>query len=241
MFSCLSDLGDSASAPSQPLAAIQRTLSGDASGWAGFLRPTADLAIVVIAAEDDASGVAGVVDPVSKTVDFLRGLKNHSDQVTVGVVGPSAHCPSNDAEGTFPPRLNALAQAFGPLGIYYPICGTDYLPALLPVLTWFGTGTLPPCIVRVRDVDPATPGLQADCRVVSTVSQADGPSITVSLPNCDEGPPPCWRLSSSPSCADTLALSINNYGPAYCAASAVSTHFECLGCLDPNDPACAAP
>lgn len=239
MFSCLSDLGDSASAPSQPFAALQRTLSGDALGWAGFLRPTADLAIVVIAAEDDASGMAGVVDSVSNTVDFLRGLKTNSDQVTVSVIGPSIHCPSNDVEGTFPPRLNAFVDALQ--GVYYPIWGTDYTRALHNVLASFGKGTSPTCIEGVRDVDPATPGLQADCRVTSSVSQADGSSTTVSLPSCDEGAPPCWSLMSSFfTCVHTLAIYVN-HGPDYCAASAISTRFECVGCLDPTDPACTAP
>jgi hypothetical protein len=242
-FSCLGDFGESGCAPAQPFAAIERTLSQPLPGWEGFLRPTAQLAIVVLTASEDASGPAAAPDPVSRTVDFLRGLKvDPASQILVSMIGP-ADCTATADPGVVPPRLLAFAESFGANALYYPVCADHFGPALATVVQRLDVLIKPPCFERVRDIDPATPGLQPECVVTDTVAQPDGSSTTTLLPSCDQSSPPCWSLRSgagSIGCGDKLVVSVD-HGSSYCPDNVVRTRFECVGCLDPNDPACAQP
>ena len=242
-FSCLADFGSSSCAPAQPFAAVERTLGPPSPGWAGFLRPNAYLAIVVLTASDDASGPAGVPDPVSQTIDLVRGLKSDpASQIMVSVIGPADCTPAADP-AAIPPRLLAFVESFGGNGLYYPICGGHYAAALNTVAQKLAVFISPPCFEGVRDIDLVTPGLQAECVVTDTVAQPDGSSTTTLLPSCDQSAPPCWSLDTSSSpweCPGKLVVSVDR-GPAYCPDNTASARFECVGCLDPNDPACALP
>jgi hypothetical protein len=69
-FSCLARVGSAGCEPSQPLAALRRALGGDARGGAlagqsAFLRASATLQVVIVAAQDDASGSPGRWKPAN--------------------------------------------------------------------------------------------------------------------------------------------------------------------------------
>jgi hypothetical protein len=228
-LACLADLGTAGCPPAAPLAALLRVLSSPSPppGWETFLRPDAYLMVVVVAAGDDASGFA-----VSGLVDDLRGLKTDPvNQILVSVVGPATA-----------PRLTEFAQSFGG-NAWYQTIGTAGLAGALAALDWRPEPIGPLCLDGVRDTDPATPGMQADCAVEDFMPSPDGTPVATVLASCDDAPPPCWRISpgtTGDGCDGRLTFSVDR-GPDYCPASNIVTRFECLGCLDPADPACAGP
>jgi hypothetical protein len=221
----------------QPLAAIEGVLGKPSAAWDGFLRPWAGLQIVVIAATDDASGTEEPT-PVSRTVDLLRGLKPDGE-VFVSVIGPG-ECSAAPATPAAAPRLLDLAAAFGDRGFYQPLCGGDFGAALLLVSARLAILRDPACFGPVRDADPGTPGVQAECAVTDTITAPDGATTTAVLPGCDRAPPPCWRLQPTDACPDRLALSVERPS-AFCADSSSNISISCVGCIDANDPACAVP
>ena len=83
--------------------------------------------------------------------------------------------------------------------------------------------------------------MQADCAVteVTWESYRDDPQVA-QLPSCDDAPPPCWRMDSFNGCRGGWKGTIN-HGADWCPLVATQTTYECLGCINPNDPACAAP
>jgi hypothetical protein len=98
------------------------------------------------------------------------------------------------------------------------------------------------CLPGVRDIDPTTPGIQAACAVEETVTRTDGSSTTTVMPSCDEAGPPCWRVSHDAIFATICPTSfVVERAAGYCPDWFTRTHVECLGCLDPADPACAPP
>jgi hypothetical protein len=61
------------------------------------------------------------------------------------------------------------------------------------------------------------------------------------LPTCDAAAPPCWRFATAPSnCYGGRGWIFEVERPTdWCEEAGVDLKIECLGCAEPNDPACA--
>jgi hypothetical protein len=231
-FACLADLGTAGCAPGQPMAALRRVFQAPPPGWEDFLRPTAYLEIVIVSADDDASGTA-----VSETVDLLRGLKEDpASTIAVAAIGPG-ECAADASAAPPAPRLRELARSFGANGLVAPLCAQS-VESALAFLNGYTLDVGLMCLQGVADTDSATPGLQPNCTVEDTVTRPDGSETTL-LPRCDEAPPPCWRAGATNPFSCGAVFDIDR-GPDFCPQWSTYTRIECLGCLDPNDPACAA-
>jgi hypothetical protein len=239
-LSCLADLGTAGCTPARPLAVAREILEASSvagSGWTGFLRPTATLLLIFVAGQDDASGPANDLTDVAAFASYVRTLKSDPpDQILVLATAPATACTIPFA--TAAPRLSAFVSAFNGLGA----CTVDLATALYSLL--FGGPqpfTQPRCLAGVRDTDPATPGLQADCVVDERVSATDGFWSESLLQSCDVSAPPCWVFTPGDDdngCPGRLAFSIQrpaDFCPQDAVVFAVAT---CLGCVDPEDPAC---
>jgi hypothetical protein len=232
-FTCLGDLGAANCGPAQPLAAALGWLAGPArAGWEGFLRPDAYLMIVVVATTDDASGPPGSPTPVVAMANTLKSLKPDPSQVLVSVLGPTG-CVAGDMPD---PRLHEFVNQFGANGLYLPLCGGDLGAALDRVVSYVGDFA-PPCLRKVRDMDPGTPGLQASCVAESHSLQPDHSIRNAPLPLCDDSPPPCLHLAPSGGFCDGYSPWVENTLD-WCVAAGINFSIECISCADPNDPAC---
>jgi hypothetical protein len=231
-FTCLADLGTAGCAPAQPLAAIRSFFAAPPAGWEGFLRPDAYLEIVIVAAADD-----GGTEPAATTADAVRALKpdDPAAKILVAVVAPPTCGAAESAPAAS--RLVDFVSSFGGNGIYTALCAGS-LVNTLSVFRTIQVEVAPVCLSGVRDVDPATPGLQPDCVVEDTITR-DGAAATSVLPDCDVASPPCWRLAAGTGCAAGALTFTVDRGTDFCSEWSTATHVECLGCVDPADPACA--
>jgi hypothetical protein len=232
-FTCLGGLDTADCGPIQPLAVAVRTLASPAAGWQGFLRPDAALMVVVIATSDDASGAPGSPTAVADIVARLKALKADPSEVLVSVIGPGS-CPG-DAP---PPRLLELVNSFGANGLIMGLCSAPLSAALDRAFECISSELEPACVANVRDTDPQTPGLQADCTVTSLSRNPDGSTTQSVLPSCDVGAPPCWRFVPSTCTGPGWRFDVQQ-PPDWCAEAGVNVTIECLGCADAHDPACA--
>lgn len=242
-LSCLGDLGTTGCAPAQPLTVAREILEASSvagSGWTGFLRPTAYLLLIFVAAQDDASGPADDLADVTAFASYVRGLKSDPRyQIFVSAIAPSATCASGPTIAA--PRLSAFVSAFGFNGIEGCTAG-DLVSDLGALLYHDGEMGPPRCQTGIRDTDPATPGLQADCVVEDSVTSTAGFWSESLLKSCDVSAPPCWAFTLGDSkCPGKLAFSVER-DSGFCPQdiSAV-TYVTCLGCVDPADPACQLP
>jgi len=230
-FGCLADLGADDCGPVQPLSAAVTMLSGPPpAGWEGFLRPEAYLVVVVVAAADDASGPSGSPTPVLDMVASLKALKPDPSQVGVSVIGP-AECGASVQPY---PRLTEFANQFGANGLLIGLCSDALSKALDRVLEYTTDSLQPPC-VQVRDTDPTQPGLQASCSVVDYVTDQSGNESAAVISSCDVSAPPCWSLTPNGTCSRFWI----DRGPDFCDEASTRGTVECVGCAEPNDPACA--
>jgi hypothetical protein len=123
-------------------------------------------------------------------------------------------------------------------------CAADDLVGGVEALTYTGELPVPQCTDGIRDTDPSTPGLQADCSVDDAVLSNDG--VWSHTPRYRAAPsrPPCWSFTvsgeTSGRCAGKLLLDVDR-GPGVCPQSPTSTLVSCLSCVDPQDPACRTP
>jgi hypothetical protein len=233
---CMAGLGAADCGPIQPLAAAVHALTSPPAGWEGFLRPDAALLIVIVAASDDASGPPGAPTPVADVVARLKALKDDPTLVMASVIGPG-NCPGD----TPPPRLLEFVQTFGANGEILGLCSAPLSAALDRAHEYISIDISPPCIANVRDTDRETPGLQADCTVESRSRTPDGSTAVSPLPTCDAAAPPCWRFATAPSnCYGGRGWIFEVERPTdWCEEAGVDLKIECLGCAEPNDPACA--
>jgi hypothetical protein len=239
-FACLANLGDASTGSLEPIAALRRALDpGGGQALADFLRPRAFLQIVIVSAQDDAG-----TTPVDDVVQFLKSLKEDPSYVLVSVVGPPLDC-GDAAPERLPPRLGELMTAFDPNGLYAALCWDSAVSAALQRL-FLRNGTFSgvACFPAIRDTDPTTPGLQPDCVFVDhAYPEVDGgfssTSVDRVLPDCDHGPPPCWRLMpATAACGAGGAAVLFDHGPDWCAQEDMYTSITCLTCLHADDPAC---
>jgi hypothetical protein len=244
-FACMARFGVTSCATSQPLAAMRRALGGDAqggglSGRSPFLRASAVLQVVIVAAQDDASGSASAPADVGSFVALLKALKGDPDRVMVSVIGPSSSCVSDARPATTAPRLTALVGAFGSHGLYVPSCSDSPLAALMELTSQLAILTAPPCLGGVRDNDLALDGVQPTCAVEDRSEQLDGSFTDAVLPSCAtvDSPGPCWGLDANPTfCPAGLLLNVHR-GASGCPELSTITRVSCVGCLDAHDPAC---
>ena len=242
LFPCLGDFGATSAAPAQPLAALRQVLASPPPGWEGFLRPGATLVIVIVAGEDDASP-----DDVASTVDFVRSLKADPSNTILlsAVVPPTTDCAAVPALVSMPPRLSAFVESAGASGLIDAICDSGGRNALDTLGQKLAILLGPACVPGVRDNDPATPGMQAACAVDETIENYDGSRATSILPSCDAAAAPCWSFRPPAAgeggfCPGGWIFEITRPG-GYCPAEYTRTHIQCVGCADPDDPACAPP
>ena len=237
-FRCLADFGAAGCGPLQPLEAMRRALT---DGPAGFLRYDADLMVVIVAGADDASLQFAEVAPVASYVDFLRSLKpNPSNQLLVSVVGPrppeGAAVSASDA-----PRLLEFVSAFRRGGVYLSLGDPNLLAAFQRLEDRTPLHGAPRCVAGVQDTDAARPGLQPVCDVVERTAEAGSWGPPATLPSCEDAAPPCWRLTVDTTlCPGRAELTVER-GADWCRRESITTSLSCLGCVDPRDPACAAP
>lgn len=245
-LSCLGDLGTTGCGPAQPLTAAREILTASSvagSGWTGFLRPNAYLLLIFVAAQDDASGPSDDLTDVTAFASYVRGLKVDPYQILISAIATSASCAGGST--TAAPRLSAFVSAFGSNGIEGCTPG-DLVSDLGSLLFWNGGEGQPKCLTGIRDTDPATPGLQADCVVEDRVTRTDGFWSENLLQSCAVSTPPCWAFTpgtggSAGACPGRLLFTVER-GSDFCPQdSDISTVATCLGCLDPADPACQLP
>jgi hypothetical protein len=153
------------------------------------------------------------------------------------VIGPG-DCAAGDVQG---PRLLDLAGEFGANGLYMNLCNDPIANALDRIFAASNVGLAPPCLTEVRDTDATTPGLQEQCTVIQRTSYYDtGTTIEQKIPNCDDGPPPCWQHPQAEACAGGTGWAFNIDGAQNeCVDGSIRIEVECLSCADANDPACA--
>jgi hypothetical protein len=236
-FACLGDLGVASCAPSQPLAAAQRFLTGaPLPGWEGFWRADAHLVIVIVTAQDDASGPPDALTPVLEIAAAIKATTGDPYRFSVSVIGPGGDCAAGEQPG---PRLLDFVEEFGATGLYLPQCGGEFTRLVQRFGEVSNIGIPRACVSNVRDIDPATPGLQPDCSVEDLARTPGGTRTASRLPSCDESTPPCWRLTPEGACGG-YSLSIERAAD-FCAESGLAGTIECLACADPGDPACNPP
>jgi hypothetical protein len=242
-LSCLGDLGTAGCAPAQPLTVAREILEASSvagSGWTGFLRPDAYLLLVFVAGQDDASGAADDLTDVAAFASYLRGLKaDPLSQILVAATRPAAACANGSVSSA--PRLAAFVSAFGANGTLSCVAdlGND-------LGAWLFGGVQPDlgpslCVARVRDTDPVTLGLQADCVVDERITSTDGFWSESLLPSCDVSPPPCWTFTpsdSAGSCAGEQFFSVDRLADICPQGTTIRTVVTCVSCIDPADPAC---
>jgi hypothetical protein len=255
-FACLGDFGAQGCGVAQPLEAARRALGGDPTGGAltgrsSFLTPGAEILIVFVAGQDDASTRDGVAVPVNDYVSFFKTLTTDPSNLSfVSLIGPEGCPDGGPVAPAATPRLDQVINAFGSLGVAESICDASLAPALASVTVKLGVATRPPCLLGIRDTDPARPGLQANCTVQDRVVEADGSQTVATLPLCDpETPvPPCLSFQAPDQpfnwCAPNGQALVVLRGPdpvATCGPASTQDRITCLGCADPSDPACAGP
>lgn len=192
-----------------------------------------------MAGQDDAPGPTDDLTDVAALASYVRTLKSDPDyRILVLATAPSTACTIPFA--TAAPRLSAFVSDFGFNGL--GACTVD-LAAGVDSLLFQRVEALsgPRCLAGIRDIDPGTPGLQTDCVVDEYVSASDGFRSQSLLQSCDVSPPPCWVLAPGDDdngCPGRLVFSIErpaDFCPQDIVSDAIAT---CLGCVDPEDPAC---
>ncbi len=95
------------------------------------------------------------------------------DPIFQGDFGIGPGCTSGGSQTAVPPvRMREWAENFGDKNLY-SVCSADYTPALEEIANRIASQIRPACYKDcVKDVDPATDGLQADCFVEEEVPGA---------------------------------------------------------------------
>jgi hypothetical protein len=172
------------------------------------------------------------IEPLQQTVDALVAAKGgDANQVMVAVIAAPAtpvlvginennqtsellaSCTDANQDSAAPAiRLEKLLHAFPGRSWFESICG-DVAPALRHTANLVGdVAARRPCLRgTLRDVDPATPGVQPSCRAfqVSKPFAADEERTEVPACSGEDGDAPCFRLSAdTDTCGDDGALGL---------------------------------
>jgi len=235
-LACLGALGAADCAPIHPIAAALQVLQPGNTGWDSFFRRDAYLEVIIVAASDDATAPPRGSMSVTELAGSLKNLKGDPSQVLVTVIGPG-DCAAGDVRA---PRLAEFVNQFGSNGLYMGLCGGALSAAVDKITLRENDALLPPCLTNVRDTDLTTPGMQASCTVVQRSIALDTETTSEQeIPSCDTGRSPCWTLMRD-QCAAGPGWRLNLDAPLdQCVDGIVDVDVECLGCADPNNPACA--
>lgn len=148
------------------------------------------------------------------SVTAIQGWSAEADaayRLTQGDEGLVVAPICTSAGGTARPglRLKSFVDAFG--GKVHPICTGDFSPALRQFGASVASVVAGGCIApKLRDVQPAVEGVQAECRV----TERTGATQTVVPPCAPASPRPCWRAAGDPACGgEGLRLRIERDGP----------------------------
>jgi hypothetical protein len=204
----LADVGSHGCARARPLEAMRIALDHDPHDG-GFRRADAQLAVVIIAAQDDDS--PGSLD------DYAAFLKDLQPNVTVQIAGGrplTAICGEQATD-----RLYAFSQRFPFRSYLSSICtiGSGGLlgQAVANVVSGFGPLIGHPCFDEALvDVDDATPGIQPDCSVSEYTDRGRPDEHERLLAHCGDGALPCWRIVEDSQCtlAQHLRLDVDRGG-----------------------------
>ena len=135
-------------------------------GWEGFLRPDAYLMIVVVTAQDDASGQPAGLTPRA-IADTIKAVKPDPSQIVVSIIGPGGDCAAGEPPGAAPAGVRQRVRRERPLS---PACAAaSSHPRWTASRSRSTARSCHPARANVRDTDPETPGLQANCTVEELV------------------------------------------------------------------------
>lgn len=211
-------------------------------------------------------GEMGLADggliPVQQIVDSVRALKQRPDeQIIVAAVtglppaGQNAMykfakdpVQNNDVDyskictglgvgATGSIRVKKFIDSFGPNGSIHTICTQDFTPALKVIAEKLASKLGTPCInapLVDQDANPAN-GVQADCQVIDRLPIQGGYQDTP-LPQCSNGPAPCWKLDADMSCAGGYKVTVDRGGKM--AAQGLEQAIKCQTCAKADDPRC---
>jgi hypothetical protein len=144
-------------------------------------------------------------------------------------------------------RESAFIDEFGPNGLKFSICETDYSGALSQIGAAIASKLQNLCVdYKLIDTDPNTPGIQPDCRVAYRIPDANGvyQESADSLPRCATGATPdtistdCWELVNDTTKCPGLGQLVNvlrtrsemNAGPL---TVGTKIDMQCSTCTDP--------
>jgi hypothetical protein len=183
----------------QPLAVLSAIPPGSA-----FLRPQAELWVLIMSSEDDQSPAAISATTV---MDGLRTLKK-GVPVAVAVIAGSRGagdpgCAIDGVPVPATPRLAAFASDPGSYASFSSLCASDPTEAVALFGESFATKLSVPCLnAQPLDSDPVTPGVQLECVAKHLHPTAEGGLMESPLPACTPGGPrPCWKaVLDSPFC-----------------------------------------
>lgn len=213
-FAQLADVGTAGCTYARPLEAVRRAFNANPSN-AGFVRPDAYLAIVMLTNDDDCSFAnavftGGELDRsrcttndgglvlIDSYVEVLRSLK--PDPHKVFVLGAFASPGTPTCADTRPaPRLAGLLEAFPARAHAVSICEQDLSGVFEPFSSFIKTSLASPCFGRaLLDTDPATAGLQPDCAAWYSYL-LDGEPTEEILPACSGTTAgSCFQIAADP-------------------------------------------
>jgi hypothetical protein len=201
-LAALTDVGANGCARARPLEAMRIALDHNPHDG-GFRRTNAQLAVVLIAAQDDDS---------PRTLDeyatFLKQLQPNAAVVLSGGLPLTDMCGEQATD-----RLYAFSQLFGIQTTAQSICSvattSPFGAALSYTLPGWGVPMASPCFDQLlADVDPTMPGLQPDCSVTEYIDRGRADEQQRLLAHCGTGALPCWRIVEDPQCGTAQHLSI---------------------------------
>jgi hypothetical protein len=249
-FAQLADVGSAGCAYARPLEAARRALVDNPAN-AGFHRPDAYLAVVMITSDEDCSfgsslfvedaldrakctAEAGSLMPVAEYVSALQSIKpDHNKVMVLGGYLPAAAPACADTRPSA--RLDAFLAAFPNRNKAVSICEPDLSELMkFPMLLQKVILGYPCFDVPLLDVDPITDGLQAECASWYSYRDNDGLPAEAVIPACrGDAPGSCWRITRDPvSCfqADSLAVEIRDPRPFGQGSDALAI-IECVSVL----------
>ncbi len=186
-------VGAESASRSQPLAVIERALVSPHN--AGFRRPGAYLAIVLVTASDDASD-----GDVASNVAALRSLSPDPSQILITTIsGPrSGSSPCGAIEA---PRLHAVGDQFPNQKAEVSICDDDFAAAVALAASGLDNLLHGCWLATPLDLEPTIPGEQRACSAFIT-DRWDVYDTGLVIPECGDLPESlCWRIVDDQLCA----------------------------------------
>ena len=154
------------------------------------------------------------LEPVDRYVDFIKDLKPtwREDVIVAGIVGDTEpfeivknqqqqsvlkpSCEYGGSQTAFPAVRTGDFLAQFNQSVQETICEGDLSAAMVKIGVLLKRSFGDPCWEgQVADLDPSTPGLQAECTVSDVRRHPDGSEQELAvIPSCSTGRIPCWRL-----------------------------------------------